>query len=153
SRRGDYAAAEPLNRQVLNTRRAVLGERHPDTAASLNNLAAVCSSLGQYETAESLYRQALVVVRSTLGECHRHFVSTLYNLANVLVAGGRKGEALEMMREAGTTQTRLIGQVFGFASERQRMAFLRTALPDYVAFLSLLRGHFAENPDVVLLGL
>jgi tetratricopeptide (TPR) repeat protein/CHAT domain-containing protein len=151
--RGDYAAAEPLHRQVLDTRRAVLGERHPDTAASLNNLAAVCSSLGRYETAESLYRQALEVIRPTLGECHRHFVSTLYNLANALVAVGREGEALELMRQAGTTQTRLIGQVFGFASERQRMAFLREVLPDYAAFLSLLRGHFAGVPEIVLLGL
>jgi hypothetical protein len=39
---GEFAKAEPLLRQALELRKAVLGEKHPDYAASLNNLAALC---------------------------------------------------------------------------------------------------------------
>ena len=37
--RGQYAEAEPLYKQAMEIRRTALGERHPDYAASLNNLA------------------------------------------------------------------------------------------------------------------
>ncbi len=36
---GRYAEAEPLYARALQLRREVLGERHPNTIASLNNLA------------------------------------------------------------------------------------------------------------------
>jgi tetratricopeptide (TPR) repeat protein/CHAT domain-containing protein len=151
--RDNYAAAEPLFRQVLDTRRAVLGERHPHTANSLNNLSQLCHRLGQHEASELLYRQALEIIRSTIGEGHRHYMLTLYNLANVYAAVGREAEALEVMQQAGTIQTRLIGQAFAFASERQRMAFLNQVIPDYVAFLSLLRRHFAQVSEAIAMGL
>ena len=39
--RGQYAEAEPLYKQAMEIRRTALGERHPDYATSLNNLAAL----------------------------------------------------------------------------------------------------------------
>jgi Tetratricopeptide repeat len=39
---GDYAKAEPLYLEALPIRLKVLGLEHPDTAVSLNNLAALC---------------------------------------------------------------------------------------------------------------
>ena len=38
---GDLAGAEPLFREALQARREVLGDRHPDTLASVNNLASL----------------------------------------------------------------------------------------------------------------
>ena len=36
--KGDFAAAEPLLREVLKARRETLGNRHPRTLSSINNL-------------------------------------------------------------------------------------------------------------------
>ena len=46
---GRYEDAEPLYDEALSIRRRVLGADHPDTAISLNNLAAFVSTQGRYE--------------------------------------------------------------------------------------------------------
>jgi hypothetical protein len=45
---GRYSEAIPRARQVLQIRKAALGERHPDTAESLNNLAVLLKAQGDY---------------------------------------------------------------------------------------------------------
>ena len=56
---GRYSEAEPLYRLALEKRRAVLGEKHPDTLSSVNNLAGLYRAQGRYSEAEPLYRLAL----------------------------------------------------------------------------------------------
>ena len=48
-------------------RRKVLGNKHRDVSASLNNLAEVLTSKGEYESAESLYRESVELNRELLG--------------------------------------------------------------------------------------
>ena len=48
-----------MARQALAIRQAVLGERHPDTAASLNNLAGLLEAQGDSAAAKPLFEQAL----------------------------------------------------------------------------------------------
>ena len=70
---GKYAEAEPLFRQALAIRRKLLGEDHPDTAQSYNNVAGNLNAQGKYAEAEPLFRQALATRRKLLGEDHpRH---------------------------------------------------------------------------------
>lgn len=49
SQLGRYEAARRLDEETLTRRRAVLGEDHPDTLTSANNLAADLYQLGRYE--------------------------------------------------------------------------------------------------------
>ena len=65
---GDYAAARPLYEQALAIRKEVLGERHPDYATSLNNLAVLLQSQGDYAAARPLYEQALAIRKEVLGD-------------------------------------------------------------------------------------
>jgi hypothetical protein len=51
-------------------RKRLLGEAHPDVAASLNNLAALYAYQGQFEKAAPLLEQALQMFRQLLGEEH-----------------------------------------------------------------------------------
>ena len=57
--RGDYAEAEPLYPRALEIREPALGPDHPDTAASLNNLAKLDRIRGLYDQAEALIERAL----------------------------------------------------------------------------------------------
>ena len=56
---GEYAKAEPLFQEALRIRQKVLGLEHPDTATSLNNLAALYWAMGEYAKAEPLFQEAL----------------------------------------------------------------------------------------------
>ncbi len=52
--KGQYAKAEPLYVACLEQRRIALGETHPDTLSSMNNLANLYDSQGQYAKAEPI---------------------------------------------------------------------------------------------------
>ena len=62
----------------------MLGERHPDTAASLNNLAVLLEAQGDYAAAKPLYEQALAIHKAVLGERHPDTATSLNNLAGLL---------------------------------------------------------------------
>ena len=60
-----------------------LGPLHPDTATSLNNLAALYDRQGQYEQAESLYQRALTIREQQLGPLHPDTAQSLNNLGEL----------------------------------------------------------------------
>ena len=52
-RQGKYAQAEPIRARVVELQRRVLGEEHPATLTSMNNLALLASYQGKYAEAEA----------------------------------------------------------------------------------------------------
>ena len=58
--------AEPLYQRACTIYEKVLGPEHPDTAASLTNLAAYYASQGRYERAEPLFQRTLYVCEKVL---------------------------------------------------------------------------------------
>ncbi len=71
----------------------MLGEDHPDTANSYNNLAYNLEAQGKYADAEPLYQRTLVIVEKTLGPEHPYVARSLNNLAGLYKAQGRYSEA------------------------------------------------------------
>ena len=53
-----FRIALPLFKQAMEIRRVALGERHPDYADSLNNLAELYRATGRHAEAEQLSREA-----------------------------------------------------------------------------------------------
>ncbi|MEM6451906.1 MAG: tetratricopeptide repeat protein, partial [Cyanobacteria bacterium P01_D01_bin.105] len=88
-----WSDAERYRLRALEISQAELGERHPYTASSLNNLAALYESQGRYGQAEPLLVQALEIRKAELGERHPYTASSLNNLAALYRAQGRYGEA------------------------------------------------------------
>jgi tetratricopeptide (TPR) repeat protein len=89
---GKYDEAEPLYQQSLAIKRKVcaihlvtsscdhsckvLGEEHPNVAASLNNLAGLLKAQGKYDEAEPLYRQSLATWRKV---CAIHLAASSHS--------------------------------------------------------------------------
>ena len=56
--KGDLAAAELLLCEAMETTRETLGDRHPSTLTSINNLALLMKEKGDLTAAEPLLREA-----------------------------------------------------------------------------------------------
>jgi CHAT domain-containing protein/Flp pilus assembly protein TadD len=97
---GDYKAAEPLFQESLALRREQLGDRHPDVAQSLNNLANLYYDQGRYGEAEPLHQESLALHREQLGDRHPHVATSFNNLAELYRDQGRYGEAEPLHQES-----------------------------------------------------
>jgi hypothetical protein len=76
-RQGSDKEAVPLARRVVAIRTEMLGERHPDYATSLNNLATLLQEQGNLGAARPLFERALALREEVLGERHPDLLSGL----------------------------------------------------------------------------
>ena len=68
---------------ALAIRREVLGEKHPDTATSLNNLGGLLDSMGDYAEARPYLEQALAILEEALPPEHPYIQLVRENLEGV----------------------------------------------------------------------
>ena len=94
----------------LAIRRKVLGEEHPDTANSYNNLASNQNAQGKYALAEEGCRKALAIYRKVLGEEHPDTAGSYNNLAGNQNAQGKYAEAEEGYRKALAICRKVLGE-------------------------------------------
>ncbi len=106
--RGEPAASLPLLERALKLRRRVLGEDHPHTLNSANNLAVNLRELGQYEAARRLDEDTLARRRRALGQEHPYTLKSANNLARDLRALGQH-EAARQLDEDTETRRRTSG--------------------------------------------
>ena len=86
---GAFDQALPLYQRALKIREKALGPEHPDTAASLNNLAALYWAMAAYDQALPLYQRALKIREKALGPEHPDTSVSLNNLAMLYHSHGR----------------------------------------------------------------
>jgi tetratricopeptide (TPR) repeat protein len=77
----------PLFRKALQISEKVLGEDHPDTATSYNNLALCLDDQGKHSEAWPLFRKALQIREKVLGLDHPRTALSHNNVAGCLNAG------------------------------------------------------------------
>src|SRR5947207_8686519 len=73
--------AEQLEVQVLELRKTVLGEKHPDTIRAMANLASTWRKQGRSDEAEQLEAQVLELRKTVLGEKHPDTILASINMA------------------------------------------------------------------------
>jgi hypothetical protein len=107
--RGDYQGARAQEERVLDTQRRLLGERHPDTLASMSNLADTLRELGDLAVARALNEQALASLRMVLGDEHPGTLTSMNNLALTLDRMGDLTGARALHEQTLTIQRRVLG--------------------------------------------
>ncbi|MDD3236243.1 MAG: tetratricopeptide repeat protein, partial [Candidatus Cloacimonetes bacterium] len=81
--------------QVLPILQELFGERHPETANSLNNIGVVYDNKGEYDKALQYFEQALSIRQESLEEGHPSTILALNNIAEMYDKMGNLGKAAE----------------------------------------------------------
>ncbi|MCH8151561.1 MAG: tetratricopeptide repeat protein [Planctomycetes bacterium] len=106
---GLYEPAMPLQEAALQTRREKLGDGHPDTLGSINEMGVLLTSMAQYAEAEPYFREALEGRRRVLGDDHPNTLHSINNMGFLLQSQGKLAEAEPYYREALEGHRRVLG--------------------------------------------
>ena len=107
--RGQWDDAVRVMSQALEAQQRLFGTEHPETLASMANLANVYSSQGRYEQARTLHEQALAAKRRMLGAEHPNTLNSMTNLAIVYLRQGRYEQARTLHEQALAAKRRMLG--------------------------------------------
>ena len=129
---GKYREAITLAQQVLDTRRAILGETHLGTGDACSWLGVLCYRAGDYARAEPLYRQAMEITKKVLGEEHPNYATNLNNLGLLYHEQGDDARAEPLYRQALQIRKKVLGEEDpDYANSLSHLALLYYKQGDY----------------------
>ncbi len=105
---GRFAQAQPLFEKVLEIRRRLLTDDHPETADSYSNLGVILIVQGKYTQAEPLLEHALELHRRLLTDDHPDTAKSYDKLAGDLAYQGRYAAAQPLGEKALEISRRLL---------------------------------------------
>ncbi|MCF1511698.1 tetratricopeptide repeat protein [Streptomyces glomeratus] len=113
--RYDYESGQPAGavhhyQRLTEARTTRLGEDHPDTLASRNNLAGAYRAAGDLGRAIPLYEQTLTDSRRVLGEDHPATLISRNNLASAYESAGDLARAIPLYEQNLTDRKRVLGE-------------------------------------------
>ncbi len=106
---GFHSRSAELHAAALKLRRAELGPAHPETVASLNNLAEALQAEGKFEQALPFCEEAFRLADATLGREHADTLTSMSNLATAREGIGRRSEAIAMTEQVLSIRRRRWG--------------------------------------------
>jgi hypothetical protein len=108
--RGDYSLAKLGFEQAYEASKSLLGEEHPDTLTSMNNLAETLRAQGDLPGARALQEAVLAAQKRLLGEEHSATLASMNNLAETLRAQGDLPGARALQEAVLAAHKRLLGE-------------------------------------------
>ena len=99
-----------LMERVVKSYQRTLGEEHPNTLSSINNLAICYSKTCRRQEALQLIEPLLKVYKRTLGEEHPYTLSLIRGLAICYSETGRRQEALQLIEPLLKVYKRTLGE-------------------------------------------
>jgi len=94
ARRGLWDRAEPMQREILEQRRAIYGPDSDITARSLESLAVTLANLGRHRESAEAFAEALAIFERTLDPNHWRIANESRNVGQLLALQGRYEEGL-----------------------------------------------------------
>ena len=107
---GRYREAVQFGKDCLELTARILGEEHPDTLATMHNLALVLRGQGEHAQARALYEKVLEAWRRILGEEHPDTLATMHNLALVLRDQGELAQARALCEKVLEARRHILGE-------------------------------------------
>ncbi len=145
-RAGQFIDAAKCGEQVLAIRREVLGQRHRDYAASLNNLAALYYNMGDHEKTAPLFLESAEVRKLTLGDLHPEYAQSLNNSAALKNMLGDYRGALPLFRRASEIWRESLGpQHYEYATSLHNLARVHSTIGEY----SIAETLYQESIEIV----
>ena len=148
--RGQYKEAEGIARRVLEQRKQVLGERHPDTINMMGDLAVMLNAQGDRAAARPLSERALELRKEVLGERHPSTITSMDNLAQLLSAQGDYAAARPLSERAVELYKQVLGERHpDTLTSMNNLAALLESQGDYAAARPLLERALALQKEVL----
>ncbi|MEV6683277.1 tetratricopeptide repeat protein [Streptomyces erythrochromogenes] len=110
SGQGSLTPAVRTFQRAIATRERVLGEDHPDTLTSRNNLAFAYQSAGDLGRAIRLHERTLTDRERVLGEDHPDTLTSRHDLAFAYQVAGDLGRAIQLHERTLTDRERVLGE-------------------------------------------
>ncbi len=105
----DFKKLEPLARERLALVKARFGERHPEVALSMNNVALGQMYSGDLAGAERTYLEVIAMEVALLGEDHPEVASVRENLGNVYARMGRFDKTAALLETVLAARRKALG--------------------------------------------
>jgi CHAT domain-containing protein/tetratricopeptide (TPR) repeat protein len=137
--KGRLKEAEELLMQALKVREnsKSYGPEHPYLWYALVDLGDLYAFLGEYDKAEAFNKKSLKVVEKAYGLSHPHACTSLNQLAKLYAAWNKYDKSLADYNSLMESRHKFIEDVFSYASEAQKMRYVKeNPVIDY-SFLSL----------------
>lgn len=100
--RGGARSARPLFERARELHRDLLGDHHPDTLRTANNLGLTLNALGEPDQAHQLHKETWARRRRVLGENHPDTLTSAHNLSLALSALKQHQRARELDKDTLT---------------------------------------------------
>ncbi|MEV5415133.1 tetratricopeptide repeat protein [Streptomyces albogriseolus] len=157
---GRDAHAIRLCRAVLAHNEQVLGDTHPDTLSSRNNLAGAYDSAGDTARAITLYETTLAQCEQVLGDTHPHTLSGRNNLAYAYESAGDLARAIPLLETTLAQCEQLLGDTHpqtltsrnNLASAYESAGDLARAIPLYETTLAQCEQVLGDTHPRTLIG-
>jgi len=149
---GKWTQAETLLTRVLETKRRVLGEEHPETLISMLNLAVLYGDKREYSKAEPRMAEAVNRESRTLGPEHPNTLAGKSSLASLYANEGKYSAAETLFTSVLQAQVRVLGEMHPFTLDSRlrlgRLQLREQRYRDADAMLqAALRGYQKVMPE------
>jgi tetratricopeptide (TPR) repeat protein len=104
------AQAVQLGEPLVTDSERILGETHPDTLTSRNNLANAYQDAGRLAEAIPLHERTLAEAERILGETHPNTLQSRNNLANAYQDAGQLAEAIPLHERTLADREQVLGE-------------------------------------------